>query len=151
MEAKDAFADLPCRGSVAAGVTFGQRDAPNHFWFLSFISSIIPDLDSIALSFGIPYSHFLGHRGFFHSPFFGLLLGLFSVSVFLRGVGLFSRGWLSYLIFFFLITASHGLLDALTNGGLEVALLSPFDQTRYFLPWKPIMVSPMGVAPFLSR
>jgi len=79
--------------SVAAGVTFGPRNVPNRFWSLSFICSIIPDLDSIAFSLGIPYSHFFGHRGFFHSPFFGLLLGLFFISVFFRGTALFSRGW----------------------------------------------------------
>jgi inner membrane protein len=137
--------------SVAAGVTFAPRDVPNHFWFLSLICSIIPDVDSIAFSVGIPYSHLFGHRGFFHSPFFGLLLSLFFVSVFFRGIVLFSRQWFFYLIFFFLLTASHGLLDAQTNGGLGVALLSPFDQTRYFFPWRPIVVSPIGIAAFFSR
>ena len=137
--------------SVAAGMTFGPRNVPNHFWSLSFICSTISDLDSIAFSSGIPYSHFFGHRGFFRSPFFGLLLGLFFVFVFFQGTEPFSRGWFFCLIFFFLLAASHGFLDALTNGGLGVALWSPFDQTRYFLPWRPIAVSPMGVAPFFSR
>src|SRR6267378_8050335 len=44
--------------------------------------------------------------------------------------------------FFFLATASHGLLDAMTNGGLGVAFFAPFCDTRYFLPWQPIVVSP---------
>jgi inner membrane protein len=43
-----------------------------------------------------------------------------------------------------LITASHGVLDALTNGGLGVAFFSPFDTRRYFFPWRPIWVSPIG-------
>ena len=137
--------------SVAAGVTFVPREGPNHFWSLALICSIVPNVDSIAFSIGIPYLHLFGHRAFFHSSFFGLLLGFFFVSVFFRGGGLFSGGWFFYLLFFFLLTASHGLLDAFTNGGLGVALLSPFDQTRYFLPWRPIVVSPMGVAPFFSR
>jgi inner membrane protein len=137
--------------SVAAGATFAPREVPNHFWSLSLICSMIPDVDSIAFSLGIPYPHFFGHRGFFHSPFFGLLLSLFLVLVFFRGIELFSRQWFFYLIFFFLLTASHGLLDALTNGGLGVALLSPFDTTRYFFPWRPILVSPIGVASFFSR
>ena len=50
----------------------------------------------------------------------------------------------------FLLTASHGILDAFTNGGLGVALLSPFDNGRYFFPWTPIEVSPIGVRAFFS-
>jgi inner membrane protein len=41
--------------------------------------------------------------------------------------------------------ASHGLLDALTDGGLGVAFLSPLSNHRYFLPWHPIAVSPLDV------
>ncbi len=49
-----------------------------------------------------------------------------------------------------LITASHGLLDAFTNGGKGVGFFIPFDNRRYFLPWHPIQVSPIGFA-FFSR
>jgi inner membrane protein len=45
----------------------------------------------------------------------------------------------------FLATASHGVLDAMTNGGLGVAFLAPFDRARYFLPFRPIQVSPLGI------
>ena len=64
---------------------------------------------------------------------------------------MFSKQWFFYLIFFFLLSASHGLLDAFTNGGLGIPLLFPLDQTRYFFPWRPIMVSPIGVIPFFSK
>lgn len=33
----------------------------------------------------------------------------------------------------------------LTDGGLGVAFFSPFDNKRYFLPWRPIRVSPISV------
>jgi len=46
--------------------------------------------------------------------------------------------------------ASHGVLDAFTNGGLGIALLAPFDNTRYFAPWRPLQVSPIGLRPLLS-
>jgi inner membrane protein len=46
--------------------------------------------------------------------------------------------------------ASHGILDAMTNGGLGVALLSPLDTTRYFRPWRPIQVSPISLRRFFS-
>jgi len=48
-------------------------------------------------------------------------------------------------------TASHSLLDAMTTGGLGVAFFSPFENARYFLPWRPIQVSPMGFKKFFSE
>jgi inner membrane protein len=54
-------------------------------------------------------------------------------------------------VYFLVATASHGLLDAMTDGGLGVAFFSPFDNHRYFLPWRPIHVSPIGVGRFFSE
>ena len=55
----------------------------------------------------------------------------------------------------FLFTAfacmSHGLLDALTNGGLGVGFFAPFNGERYFAPWTPIEVSPIGARFFSAR
>jgi len=137
--------------AVAAGITFAPRDVPNHFWPLSLVCSTIADADVIAFSFGIPYQHLFGHRGFFHSLFFGLLMSIFFVCLFFRDAEIFSRQWCSYFIFFFLLSASHGILDALTNGGLGIALLAPFDNTRYFFSWRPIMVSPISIGAFFSK
>ena len=53
--------------------------------------------------------------------------------------------------YFFIITASNGLLDAMTNGGLGVAFFSPFDTTRYFFPWRPLVVSPVNPVYFFSN
>lgn len=39
----------------------------------------------------------------------------------------------------------------MTNGGLGIALLSPFDNYRYFFPWTPIVVSPIGLRGFFSH
>jgi inner membrane protein len=47
--------------------------------------------------------------------------------------------------FLALCTASHGILDAFTDGGLGIALLAPFDTTRYFWPVRPIAVAPIGL------
>ncbi len=137
--------------AVASGMALAPKDVPEHFWPIAIACSIIPDADVIGFSFGIPYDHSLGHRGFFHSPFFGLLLSIFVVCVFFRDMEIFSRQWFFYLIFFFLLSASHGILDAFTNGGLGIALLSPFDNTRYFSPWTPIVVSPIGIKSFFSK
>jgi inner membrane protein len=48
------------------------------------------------------------------------------------------------------VIASHGLLDAMTTGGLGVAFFAPFSAERYFFPWRPILVSPIGIERFLS-
>ena len=53
-------------------------------------------------------------------------------------------------MFLFMATVSHGVLDAMTNGGLGIAFFSPFDNVRYFLPWRPIRVSPISVTRFFS-
>ena len=49
-----------------------------------------------------------------------------------------------------MVTVSHGVLDAMTDGGLGVAFFSPFDTARYFFPWRPINVSPIGVGQFFN-
>ena len=48
----------------------------------------------------------------------------------------------------FFASGVHGLLDAMTDGGLGVAFFSPFDNRRYFLPWTPIRVIPDRRQPF---
>lgn len=64
------------------------------------------------------------------------------------GTGL--PGPLSMWSYFFLAAASHGLLDAMTDGGLGVAFFAPFNNHRYFLPWRPIRVSPIGAKRFFT-
>ena len=53
--------------------------------------------------------------------------------------------------FIFLCTMSHAVLDAFTDGGLGVAFFSPFSNERYFFPWTPIRVSPIGPGFFSAR
>lgn len=137
--------------AIAAGNAFGPKEVGKRFWLLSIFCSVLPDADVIAFSFGIPYGHFFGHRGFFHSPFFASLLSLFIVNVFFRTERTFSRRWWFYLVYFSLVSASHGILDTFTNGGLGITLLSPFNETRYFFPYRPILVSPIGITGFLSK
>jgi inner membrane protein len=68
-----------------------------------------------------------------------------------RDVPRWSGKWWRLALFFFLVTASHGVLDAMTNGGYGIGFFIPFDTTRYFLPWRPLVVSPIGVHGFFSR
>ena len=39
----------------------------------------------------------------------------------------------------------------MTSGGLGIAFFAPFSDTRYFLPWQPIVVSPLSIHGFFSR
>jgi inner membrane protein len=115
------------------------------FW-LGSICAVIPDLDVLAFNFGIPYEHALGHRGFFHSAFFCALLAFLLASIISK-----KREFGKLFLFFFLCGLSHGLFDMLTNGGLGVAIFAPFDNQRYFFPFCPIEVSPIGLSKFLSE
>lgn len=109
--------------------------------------SVVPDLDVIGFGFGVRYSDMLGHRGLTHSVLFAAALGaLLTFTLFRDAQG---SDWPVFL-FLFLSTLSHALLDMLTNGGLGVALFAPFSNERYFFPWRPIEVSPIGVSSFLS-
>jgi len=54
-------------------------------------------------------------------------------------------------LYFSLVTMSHGFLDSLTDGGLGIAFFAPFDSTRYFFPFRPLTVSPIGLAQFFSE
>jgi inner membrane protein len=121
------------------------RPMPPLYYVLAAGLAMLPDADVLAFAAGIPYEDRFGHRGFFHSLCFAAIAG--GVATALTYQNLPMRWWLLYL-FFFAVTASHGILDTFTNGGLGIALLSPFDDTRYFFPWQPIQVSPIGMAFF---
>jgi inner membrane protein len=123
---------------------------PLRFWALAAVCAALPDADAIGFGLGIRYGDLLGHRGLTHSLFFALVLGFLVVILFFRNIDLGSREWWTLVAFFFIATASHGVLDAMTNGGLGVAFFSPFSNERYFFPWRPIEVSPLSVGSFLS-
>lgn len=124
---------------------FTARSMPPLYWGLAAGLAMLPDLDVIAFSFGIPYGARFGHRGFAHSLFCALVVGLLTALLTCQRLGM---SWWLLGLFFFGVMASHGILDAFTNGGLGIALLAPFDATRYFFPWRPVQVSPIGMAFF---
>lgn len=136
--------------AVAIGTSFSKTIQDKKFWVLGITCAIIPDADVLGFQYGIPYESFWGHRGFSHSIVFSVFFGILITLLFYSKV-LFSKKGLLYILFFSLCTISHALLDALTNGGMGVALLAPFDNTRYFFPWRPIQVSPLGASRFFSE
>ncbi|OON67237.1 metal-dependent hydrolase [Hymenobacter sp. CRA2] len=123
------------------------RQLPTRFWLLTALCAIAPDFDAVTFKLGIPYASMWGHRGFTHSLVFAALLGL------LLAYGAWPRTTCRapLVLWFFLATASHPLLDMLTNGGLGVALLAPFSAERFFFPWRPVQVSPVGAGFFSAR
>jgi inner membrane protein len=112
------------------------------------LCSIVPDLDVIGLGFGIQYGDVWGHRGMTHSVMFAAMFAASFVALWYRTRSMASK--IKLFLYFFLCTASHGVLDAVTDGGLGVAFFSPFDTTRYFLPLRPVLVSPIGISEFFS-
>ncbi len=132
-------------GAVSAKV-LAKHGPSRRIYLASVICSVLADADVLAFSLGIDYGHLLGHRGLSHSFLFALIVSLAVVSCLFRNLKLFSTGWWAFVNFFFIVGLSHGILDALTNGGLGVAFLSPFDNTRYFFPWRPLQVSPIGLS-----
>ncbi len=97
----------------------------------------------LGFRFGVRYGDFWGHRGFTHSLIFAALTA--SVALIL---GFWDGGVVVGRLY--LWAASHALLDAMTDGGLGVAFFSPFDNHRYFLPWRPIHVSPIVFERFFT-
>jgi inner membrane protein len=110
------------------------------------VLTIVPDLDVAAFAIGIPYGHPLGHRGLSHSIVFALILSALATWL----LRLDERRRVAFA-FLFLCAVSHAVLDALTDGGLGVAFFAPFHNARYFFPWTPIRVSPIGAGFFSER
>jgi len=128
------------------GVAVGGRSRMR-IWVLGALCAVSPDLDAItSYLFRIRYGAMLGHRGISHSILFAVLLAT-AVTVGVRRAWPESPRAAKLWCFFFAATASHGLLDAMTNGGLGVAF---FAHARYFLPWRPILVSPLSAQVFFG-
>ena len=136
--------------AITLGKSFSRKQRTWKLIILAIVCAIIPDVDVISLQFGISYGSFWGHRGFTHSFLFAFLLAVLVTFLFYRKLFLTKKGFL-LILFFFLCTASHSVFDAMTTGGYGVAFFSPFNDTRYFFPWKPIKVSPFGILRFFSE
>ena len=139
--------------SSALGAAYATEPMPNRFWLLAAACSVVPDFDVITFGLGIPYRSVWGHRGFTHSLLFAVVLGCVITWAAFRQeeLGAMKRSRASLAIFFILAIASHLILDSLTSGGLGVALFAPFENSRYFAPWRPIRVSPIGAGFFSTR
>jgi len=138
-------------GHVAIGLAVGRAQGKSRnsgsIWILMALYSVLallPDVDVIAFSLGVPYEAPFGHRGAVHSLTFAACVGVLVGIV----AALRRKPWLGYASWAGIVVASHGFLDAMTDGGLGIALFWPFTNHRYFLPWTPIPVAPIGRSMF---
>lgn len=129
--------------------------APKHAFKIKLIAllallAVLPDIDVLGFRNGVAYSSALGHRGFTHSLSFAAVIACACSFFFVGDVRRFSRQYWAVTFLLFLATASHGILDAFTNAGLGVGFFIPFDDTRYFAPWRPLTASPLSISRFLN-
>jgi inner membrane protein len=130
---------------LALGLALGRKRISPALIVTGMALSLVPDADVIGFKLGIAYEEALGHRGASHGVMAAALVG----GVLALAVSRF-RNWTAFLFLSFAM-ASHGLLDALTNGGLGPALLWPLSDARIFAPVTPIRVSPIGAGFFSMR
>jgi len=119
----------------------------NYKWLLllAILSSILPDLDVLTFNFGIPYSHPFGHRGFTHSIVFAIIWAVLLMFFFGK------QNRVLWFVVIFFSTVFHGILDAMTTGGKGIGFFIPFNNERFFFPFRPIQVSPLGIEKFFSE
>ena len=138
------FISHPLFGAGAAYMVYPSRQGRRKFVLLSTLCQWLPDIDTFAYLFTINESRPLGHRGFAHSLVFAVLVALCVVRCCYRQVPTASRRWWTLCTWFFLMTALHGVFDAMVFASLGVAFFAPFDTTRYQLPWQPLVDVPIA-------
>jgi len=136
--------------AAALGAAYARERMPVRFWLLAAVCAVLPDIDSVAFYYGFKSAGAFGHRGFTHSLLFAAIAGVAVVMLAFRSVPLWSKKWWGLAAFFSAITAFHGILDAMTDKGYGVGFFVPFDNARYFLPWRLIPASPMRISKFFS-
>lgn len=132
---------------LGLGKLFTSRPMPWSFWALAAALPVLPDLDAFS---ACPYGAMCGHRGFTHSLLFGVAIAAVAAPISFRHFQM--RFWpLAGILF--AITASHAVLDVLTDGGFGIPLFWPVSNQR-FGPCGPIHVSDLGFGfpnPWTSR
>jgi inner membrane protein len=132
---------------LALGIGLRKTRVPLPLLLAGIAGSMLPDADVILFRFGATYGDSWSHRGFSHSLLFASVVGLLAL-VALRRLRV---PRLHIFLFVAASTASHGLLDMFTDGGHGVAYLWPFSDQRFFVPFRPIHVSPINVSRFMAR
>lgn len=139
--------------AIVAGAlsTIAPKDLPRARLAITLgVLAMIPDLDVIGFHYGIYYADAFGHRGFTHSILFAFLAAVMTPFVVFPQLKIWGRSWWILVGLAFAATLSHGLIDAFTDAGLGVGFFIPFDDTRYFAPWRPLATSPLSISAFIN-
>jgi inner membrane protein len=136
-------------GVVGLGLArlFARGPMPWAYWGLAAVLPVVPDLDAFStVAYGTSAS---GHRGFTHSLLFAAVVGAAVAGATCR---YFRMSWWRLAGLFFIIIASHGLLDALTRGGADIPFFWPLPGR--WGNWGPMPASHIGFElpnPFTQR
>jgi inner membrane protein len=125
----------------------GARTSGRAATLLGFgLLALLPDADVLLMTLGVGDDSVAGHRGASHS-----LLTAIAIAV-AGGVLARRYGWngLRTGLAVMLAIGSHGLLDALGQGGRAIPLLWPLSDQRFMAPWRCLPDAPRGMK-FLSR
>ena len=142
---------IPTAIVAGAFATIAPREIPRvRLGLVLGLLSVIPDLDVIGFRFGVPYEDVLGHRGFTHSILFAVIMGFGTPLIAFPRIKMLCRVWWALVALAFTANMSHGLIDAFTDAGLGIGFLIPFDDNRYFAPWRPLATSPLSVTAFIN-
>ena len=146
------FISHPLFGAGAAYILSQSqpKESAQRFILLSILCQWLPDIDTLSYLLPIDERHPLGHRGLAHSGVFALALAWGVMTLFYRPLKSNRAQWWRNYIWFFLITLSHGIFDALVNTPLGVAFFWPFDTQRYLFGWQPLIDIPIQFSEFLS-
>jgi len=129
------------------GVAAGKQRVSRRLLGAGMVAAMLPDADTLSFKLGIPYADAFGHRGAAHSLMFALCIAILAALLHRPLRSTATRAF----AFVGLSAASHPLLDMCTDGGLGVAIAWPFNAQRYFFPWHPIRVSPIGAHFFSAQ
>ena len=148
-ERQDHMATIFSHPAVALGLFPWFRDVRNHktILFAGAALTIVPDLDVLGMYAGVPFDHMLGHRGLSHSLMFAAFIAAIMTAIFSHRIKVNA---LAVWIYLFACTASHGVLDAFTNGGPGIAFFAPFSNQRTFFSFRPIEVSTLNIRYFFE-
>lgn len=124
---------------LAITAVFHGEKLPRRTWAIAACCATAPDLDWFVSLLNMHRGHVLNHRGVAHSLFAALVIATLAFFLAYRKD---QRRWAVWLCLT-IATLSHGLLDALTSGGVGVALFMPFSETRWACLWQPGQVAPL--------
>lgn len=128
---------------LAIGLGMGKKTIPPRLLAAGVVAAMLPDADTLGYHLGVGHASGLYHRGLTHSFVFAAAAAL-AGALFHKGL---RAGFGRTFFFLFLACASHGILDAFTNGGPGVAFLWPYSDARFFIGGhRAIQVAPLGLS-----